>query len=161
MRMRVAAFALTGLAVALAILAGILGWQVKSGADVADRRSAIQGAARQETMNLLNVDYRTAKQSSDKVLNGATGELRDQWGGGGFAQQFIDAVQKGQAVSAVKQLNVGVVNMSDHSAEAMVIAETVVTMPQVPNGTQRPFRISMELQRSGDRWLVSKFGLVP
>lgn len=159
--MKLATGLLAPLAVVLAVVAGVLGWQVKDGAAVADRRSAIQAAARQETMNLLNVDYRTAKSSSDKVLSGATGELRDQWGGGGFAQQFIDAITKGQAVSTVKQLNVGVVNMSDKGAEAMVIAQTVVTMPQVPSGTQRPFRISMELQRSGGRWLVSKFGLVP
>lgn len=159
--MRVAILSLAGAAVALLVLGGVLTWQLLTMSSSADKRSDISSAARQETMNLLNVDYRSAQKSSDKVLQNATGELRDQWGGAGFAKQFIDAITKEQATSTVKQLNVGVVSMSGSNAEAMVIAETVVTNPQVPTGVSRPFRISMQLQHTGGHWLVSKFGLVP
>lgn len=158
--LKLGAVLLAVIAAGLAVAAGFLGPAVKNGMDIADRRAAIQAAARQEAINLINVDYRTAQQSSDRVLSGATGEFKDQWGGS-VAQQFVDTLTKGQSVQTVQSVHVGIVNMTSSTAATLLTVSAVVTTPQVPGGAQRNYRISMELKRSGDRWLVSKFGLVP
>jgi Mce-associated membrane protein len=156
----IAAAVLGVLVVGLATTAIVLGVSVGDAQKTADRRTQIERAARQEAVNLVNVDYKQAQQASDRILGGATGEFKDQWAGT-VAKQFTDVMTKGQAVQTVQTVHAGVVNFDSDSAETIVSVSALVVTPQVPKGVQRNYRYSMELTRVGGRWLVSKVVLVP
>jgi Mce-associated membrane protein len=156
----IAAAVLGVLIVGLSATAIVLGLAVGDAQAAGDRRSQVERAARQEAVNLINVDYKQAEQASSRILSGATGEFKDQWGST-VAKQFLDAMTKGQAVQTVQTVHAGVANFDSDSAETIVSISALVVTPQVPKGVQRNYRISMELTRVGDRWLVSKVVLVP
>jgi Mce-associated membrane protein len=143
-----------------AVVAIVLGIRRLTVEDPAQRRDDIRAAATQEATNLLAADYRKAQQVSDQILSGATGQFRDDWAGTG-GKAFVDAITKAQSVGAVQTVVVGVVSADTKSAEVMVAANSTVTMPQVPSGTLRTARWSMNLDKVGGRWLVSKMALVP
>jgi Mce-associated membrane protein len=156
----IAAAVLAVLVVGLSATAIVLGLGVGSAQKTVDRRTQLERAARQEAVNLVNVDYRQAQQASDRILSGATGEFKDQWGST-VSKQFLDVMTKGQAVQTVQTVHAGVVNFDSDSAESIVSVSALVVTPQVPKGVQRNYRYSMELTRVGGRWLVSKVVLVP
>jgi Mce-associated membrane protein len=156
----IAAAVLGVLIVGLSVTAVVLGRSVGGAQDAVDRRAKVESAARQEAVNLINVDYKQAQQASDRILSGATGEFKDQWGTT-VAKQFMDAMTNGHAVQTVQTVHAGVVNFDADSAETIVSISALVVTPQVPKGVQRNYRISMELTRVGGRWLVSKVVLVP
>ncbi|MEU5876704.1 hypothetical protein [Spirillospora sp. NPDC047279] len=126
--------------------------------DAEDRAKAVQ-AARQMGVNLMTVDHASAQKDLDRMLSGATGDLKNQ-----LATQskvFIDSVAKAQTKSTVSQVDAAVVSIDGDSAEVMVSLNGMVTNPKVPNGVTRPYRYQMDLTKSGDRWLVSKLEMVP
>lgn len=159
-RGRAAVITLGAIVAVAAVAAIVLGMQRLGGADPAQRRDDIRAAATQEATNLLAADYRKAQSVSDHILSGATGQFRDEWAGTG-GKAFVDAITKAQSVGAVQTVVVGVVSADANSAEVMVAANSTVTMPQVPAGTLRTARWSMNLEKVGGRWLVSKMALVP
>jgi Mce-associated membrane protein len=117
-------------------------------------------AARQEAVNLVSVDYRSAQRDVDRVVSGTTGAARDQWAQ--LSKQFVDQIAAAQATSIVQSdPKVGIVAMDDDSAEVIVSVSSMVSSPKVRQGTPRNFRFSMNLSRVGGRWLVSKLGMVP
>lgn len=145
-------------AVGLAVATGFLAFNVKDAHDTAGRRSAVLSAAKQEVINVLNVDYKSAQQSSSRVLAGATGQFKDQWGGG--TSQIVGGLVQNKAKESVTALDAGLVSMSGSTAEVIASATAVVTSPQNTQGVQRTYRIDMQLQRKGGRWLTSTFGFV-
>jgi Mce-associated membrane protein len=158
--MWITAALLGALIVGLSATAIVLGLGVGHAQNAVDRRTQVERAARQEAVNLVNVDYKQAQQASDRILSGATGEFKDQWGST-VSKQFLDVMTKGKAVQTVQTVHAGVVNFDSDSAETIVSVSALVVTPQVPKGVQRNYRYSMELTRVGDRWLVSKVVLVP
>jgi Mce-associated membrane protein len=158
--MWISAVVLGVLIVGLSATAIVLGLSVGGAQDAVDRRAKVESAARQEAVNLVDVDYKQAQKASDRILSGATGEFKDQWGST-VSKQFLDVMTKGQAVQTVQTVHAGVVNLDSDSAETIISVSALVVTPQVPKGVQRNYRYSMELTRVGDRWLVSKVVLVP
>jgi Mce-associated membrane protein len=158
--MWISAVVLGVLIVGLSATAIVLGLSVGGAQDAVDRRAKVESAARQEAVNLVNVDYKQAQKASDRILSGATGEFKDQWGST-VSKQFLDVMTKGQAIQTVQTVHAGVVNLDSDSAETIISVSALVVTPQVPKGVQRNYRYSMELTRVGDRWLVSKVVLVP
>jgi Mce-associated membrane protein len=159
-RGQIIAAALAAIILGLAVWGTILGKDVLAGEGKADARDAVRLAARQEAVNLVSIDYRNPQQAADRVLSGTTGEFKDQWAQ--LSKQFVDQVTKAQATSTVQSdPKVGIVAMDDDSAEVIVSVSSVVSSPKAKQPTTRPFRFSMSLTRTDDRWLVSKLGLVP
>ncbi|HEY7488048.1 MAG TPA: hypothetical protein VH912_26605 [Streptosporangiaceae bacterium] len=159
-RGRLTAAALGLIILGLAVWATLLGVDVWHGKNKAERQDAVRQAARQEAVNLVSTDYRNPQQAADRVLSGATGEFKDQWAQ--LSKQFVDQIGKAQATSTVQaDPKVGIVAMDDDSAEVIVSVTSAVSSPKAQQPTSRPFRFSMSLTKTGDRWLVSKLGLVP
>ncbi|WP_307796999.1 hypothetical protein [Actinomadura barringtoniae] len=144
-----------GLAVAVVWL-GVVFYQKK---DDADQRAKAMQAAKQMGVNLMTVDYNSAQKDLDRILSGATGDLKNQLGT--QAKIFVDSVTKAQTKSTVDQVDAAVVSIDGDSAEVMVSLNGMVSNPKVPGGVKRPYRYLMDLTRSGDRWLVSKLEMVP
>jgi Mce-associated membrane protein len=156
----VTAIVLGVIAVALAATVGVYGytqwWQAR---DLEKQRAAATQAARQTGVNLASIDYRQVQKGIDRVLSGMTGDVKNQWAT--QAKIVADTATKNQVVSQVEQVRAGVISMDGDSAEVMVAINARATSPQAKQGAPRYHRFEMTLTRVGDRWLVSKMGMVP
>lgn len=148
------------IAVALAGVVGYYGydgwWKAR---DLKEQRAAATQAARQTGVNLASIDYRNVQKGIDQVLAGMTGDVKDTWAT--QAKIISETATKTQSVSQVQQVRAGVVSIDEDSAEVLVAINATTTSPKVKQGAPRYYRFNMDLTRVGDRWLVSKMGLVP
>ena len=146
----------------LVVLVGLLALLVvlllqASGRNARDhRRQAVAVAARSEALAVTTISYRTANADLNRILAGATGQLRAQ-----FAEQtphFADTLQPDKAVSKGDVLSVGVVSSSGSAAKAVVATDaTVTTSPagKRPQSVLKHYRMVMRLVKVHGRWLVS------
>jgi Mce-associated membrane protein len=159
-RDRVTAIVLGVLAVALAAVVGVYGYgQWWKPRDLAQERAAAAQAARQTGVNLVSMDYREIQKGIDRVLTGMTGDIKNQWAT--QAKIIADTATKTQTISQVQQVRAAVLSMDGDSAEVMVAINATTTNPQVKQGSPRYYRFEMSMTKDGDRWLVSKMGMVP
>ncbi|MQA84390.1 MAG: hypothetical protein GEV03_07155 [Streptosporangiales bacterium] len=136
----------------------VLGLKVYDKHQAEAERQAALHAARQEAINLLTLDYRTVDQDVNRVLNGATGRFRDE-----FASRTADLekfMSQAKSTSQGQVQSAGVVSIDDDSAEVLVVADQTVRGEQSKQPLSRHYRLSMGLERHGERWLVSKIGYV-
>ncbi|NED52539.1 hypothetical protein G3I24_16760 [Micromonospora aurantiaca] len=77
------------------------------------------------------------------------------------AKTLIDQLTQTGAKSTLTDVTAAVVSIDGDSAEVMVSLDGVVTNPKVKDGVPRKYRYLMDLDRVGDRWLVSDMEMVP
>lgn len=149
-----------GAAVAASLVVlGVSGYGTWRKQGVLDERAAAAQAARQMAVNTVSVDYQQAQQGYDRVLSSLTGEAKDTWAT--QSKAWVDNVTKAQTKSVLDKVHAGIVSFDGDSAEVIVSVSALVTGPKVPQGVVRSFRYSLDMSKTGDRWLVSKIGLVP
>lgn len=153
------AYGLSLLIVALLVVTGAGGYNLWQKQHESDERAAAAQAARQMAVNTVSVDYEHAQQGYDRVLSTLTGEARDTWAT--QSKAWVDNVTTAQTKSVLDKVNAGVVSFDGDSAEVIVSVSALVTGPKVPQGVIRSFRYSLDMTKTGDRWLVAKIGLVP
>lgn len=124
----------------------------------AEQRDAVLASARQVSLNMVSMSYKSVNDDIARVLSGSTGSFKDEFAG--YAQTMKDQVTKNQGTSQGEVLSAGVTSMDDDSAEAIVAVSSTVTSPAVPTGTPRNMRFRFDLVKVKGKWLVSKFGLV-
>ena len=121
-----------------------------------DRRDAVAAAARSEALAVTTISYQTANADLDRILAGATGQLRSQ-----FAEQkphFADTLQPDKSVSKGDVLSVGVVSSSESTAQAVVAVDATVTTSPAGKQSQsvlKHYRMVMRLVKVHGHWLVS------
>jgi Mce-associated membrane protein len=121
-----------------------------------DRRDAVAAAARSEALAVTTISYQTANADLDRILAGATGQLRSQ-----FAEQkphFADTLQPEKSESKGDVLSVGVVSSSASAAQAVVAADATVTTTPAGKPSQsvlKHYRMVLRLVKVHGRWLVS------
>jgi Mce-associated membrane protein len=158
-RGRYGLWALGAAIVALAVAAGVLGYQVLMAQRDQDRRAAALQSARQTAINMQTLDHRNLQKDLDRVTGGLTGNAKDQWAT--MAKTLSDSVTKTKTTTSVQTARAGVVSMDRDSAQVVVWVSAISTNSKVPQGASIPGRWEFELTRDGDRWLVSKIGLIP
>lgn len=146
---------LPGLALVLAMAAGYLKWQDNSVRDSDKARAESMQVAKDSTVRMLS--YKP--ESVDKDLNGArdllTGEFRDE-----YTSLINDVVIPGaqqKKISAVATVPAaGSVSADPNKAVVLLfVNQTVVVGQDAPTDTASTVRVTLE--KSGDRWLISKF----
>jgi Mce-associated membrane protein len=155
----VTAITLSVIVVGLAIASGWLGVVTLRNKDEADQRAKAIQSARQMGVNLMTLDKATAQRDTDRIVDGATGEFKNTLAA--QAKTVIDQLTKTGAKSTLTEINAAVVSIDGDSAEVMVSLDGIVTNPKVKDGVQRSYRYLMDLERVGDRWLVSDMEMVP
>ncbi|RKS76072.1 Mce-associated membrane protein [Actinomadura pelletieri DSM 43383] len=150
---------LSTLVLALVVTTGVLGVRTWHGRSDADQRAAAAQAARQMGVNLMSISAATGQRDVDRIVAGATGDLKDKLSS--QSRRLLAQLAKTQATSSVDGVEAGVVSIDDDSAEVMVSINSTVTNPKVKNGAPRAYRYLMDLTREGDRWLVSDLEVVP
>lgn len=142
------------LLVALTVAVVVLALQVRQDRQrVADRQAALQ-AARQQAVNLTSISHRTASQDIDRILDGATGQLAQQFRD--EREQLTTLLGSTRSASEGTVLGAGLVELGDRSATVLVAADAhVITAEQATPVVQR-YRMSLDLRKVGDRWLVEE-----
>ena len=111
-------------------------------------------AARAETQAFLTVDYKNMDPLIDKVLDGATGDFKDQYNRAKGALKST-AVQ-GQSVATGEVKEIGIGDIDDDTAVVFVAADGSVTNKTSKAKAQpRTYRFRLTMVREKDKWLTS------
>lgn len=124
-----------------------------------ERYGAVQRAATAQAEAFVNIDYRNADESIDKVAAGATGEFRTQYdsAAGGLAELMTQE----KSVMTGDVLWAGVVDADPDSATVIVATTgTVANVSTKEKPVARNFRLQLELVLEGGRWLTSDLQFV-
>jgi len=151
--------ALAALVLALLIAVAIPATRVLSARSAAADTAAALDAARQETLNLTTMSFQTADQDIKRLLDGTTGEFRDQ-----FQQRikpFTDIVRQAKVVTTGKISEAGVESSTVDAVTVLVAATAQVTNTAAPTGTPRDYRLRLTVRQVDGRWLVSNVDFVP
>jgi len=158
-RGRVGVWALSVVIAVLAVAAVVLGREVWAAQREQDQRAAALQSAKQTAINMQTLDHKNLQRDIDRVTSGMTGTAKDQWAT--LAKTLADTVSKTKTTSSVQSARAGVVSIDRDSAEVIVWVSAISTNEKVPQGAPMTGRWDFELTREGDRWLVSKLGVVP
>ncbi|GAA1147481.1 hypothetical protein GCM10009606_27890 [Nocardioides aquiterrae] len=124
-----------------------------------ERYGEVLAAARTEVTAFINIDYRNAQDSIDAVAAGATGDFRKQYDTS--TDSVVKVLEREQSVMDGQVLWAGVVDVDADSAT--VLAATTGTVANRSTDNQkvaRYFRLKLDLQKVGDRWLTSNLEFV-
>lgn len=147
---------LTAVAAAgLLMLTGFMVWQHVKAADHRERAAEYAAAARQNVVNLMSIDYSSAKDSVQRVLDGSTGKFHDNFAG--TADDFVKALQDEKIITKATVNETAVESMTGESAVVLVSATSRREGPAAPKEQQRPrvWRVVLTLQRDGGQIKMS------
>ncbi|MFF0265064.1 hypothetical protein [Kribbella sp. NPDC004536] len=129
----------------------------KQRADDAERDGAMK-AARQLALDFTTYDYQTSNADFQRVIDESTGQFKQEF------QAGIDAVRtevvENKATSKGDVKEAGVVSNDKDSAQVLVIVNAVVTNTASTTGTERRYRIKLDMVREKNRWLTADLQVV-
>jgi len=111
-------------------------------------------AAAAQVQAFLGVDHENVEEQAQVVLDGATGDFKQQ-----YAEELDSLIRSAQAQQSTAEatvLEVGISDIDASVATVFVAADTVVTS-KATDGTSRtvPWRIQLDMVKEDDRWLTS------
>jgi len=119
----------------------------------ADDEESAAAAASAEVEGLIDVSASTSAEDINKLLDGATAGFRDQLEE--QADRLRKALTKNRVTATGEVVSVGVVKLEDRRATVIVAAAGTVENEQAADAEPRNYRLRVDLQKSGDQWLVS------
>jgi Mce-associated membrane protein len=157
-RRRLGLFALVAALVVLLIGALLLGWRVRSAALDDSAREAALTAARQSAINLTSIDQEDFADDVARVLDGATGEFREDFAG--RTGELERLLNENEVRAEGRVLEAGLVRSDRRSATALVVVDSTVRNSAVPDGRVNSYRMKLEVEKVGDQWLTSSLEFV-
>ena len=124
-----------------------------------ERYGDVLAAARQEAEAFINIRYDDARDSIDRVAEGATGEFKEQYSSS--TEGVLQVLKQERSVMEGEVLWAGVVDVDQDSAT--VIAATSGTVANRQTGNQpvaRNFRLRLDLVLEDGRWLTNDLQFV-
>ena len=112
-------------------------------------------AARQGLINLMSIDYTTADESVQRVLDGSTGRFRANFEE--TADDFVKALKDEKIITKATVNDAAVESMTDDSAVVMLSATSRREGQQAPKDQQQPrlWRVVLALERDGGQIKMS------
>ena len=113
------------------------------------RGAEFVAAARQNVVNLLAIDYNTAQDSVQRVLDGSTGKFRTNFEE--TADDFVKALQDEKITTTATVNDAAMESMKGDSAVVLVSATSRREGAKAPKDQQQPrvWRIVLTLERDG------------
>jgi len=145
--------------VAMAALAGWLGWKYQRSHYETQRHAQLLQTATQTAVNLTTIDWTQADSDAQRILSSATGHFRDE-----FAQNspmFIETVKKAQAKSNGTVSLAGIESATTDSARVLVAVTVTTSNAGAPAQQPRYWRMRMSVQFDGSDPKVSNVEFVP
>jgi hypothetical protein len=117
-----------------------------------DYAEALQ-AARSGVVDLTSFDYLTLDDDIEQIRRVATGDLRDE----SVAQleQRRQQITDAEAVVNTEVVGAGVTRAGADEATVLLVIQSTQESNAGPQAQIVRYRIEVELERSGDRWLLS------
>lgn len=113
-----------------------------------------RASARQGVLNLISVSPDRADRDVDRILEGATGDFRADFGA--RSKDFIDVVKQLEVTSKGTVNAVGLESSNEHKAIALVSATSLVTNGAGAEEEPRVWRLRVHLQHSDGTVLIEK-----
>lgn len=143
------------LAVVVAGTLGFLLWRVSA----TDRAgSEALATARAYAVTVTSYDYLQLDRNFADVLDGATGEFKDQYGGA--SQTLRQLITESKATAKGTVLDAGVRSASTDQVEVLVFVDQAISNAVTPKPRLDRNRVLMTLTPHDGRWLVRKLELV-
>ncbi|MCX6480061.1 MAG: hypothetical protein NTY24_06545 [Mycobacterium sp.] len=141
----VAAAATVGLVVVTALML----WSHQKDSQQRQREAEFIAAARQNVVNLLAIDYNTAQDSVQRVLDGSTGRFRTNFEE--TAEDFIKALQDEKITTTATVNDAAMESMTAEGATVLISATSRREGPKAPKDQQEPrvWRMVLTLERDG------------
>lgn len=154
------AMAISTVALVAVLVAGAVGvWQLRSSHREQTRDAAVLEVARQVAADLVTVGSENPRADVERILDGTTGELRQQFAD--VADAFTTVLDQG-AVSATGEVpSAGIVEVSEDSATVIAAVIAVVSNNESPEGQRRAYRMQLTVDNVDDRWAVSNMEVLP
>jgi Mce-associated membrane protein len=146
---------LVGVVVAAALgFSAFVGWQLKQLDDTAAAGRAALEAARNYAVTLTTLDFKNIDKNYQQVLDGATGEFKDQYSQGAtqLRQVLIDNNATGKGIV----IDAAVKSATKTKAEVLLFVDQSITNAVNPSPRIDRNRIQMTMELVDNRWLASK-----
>lgn len=131
----------------LLAVTGYMVWQHQK--DNQQRHSAAEfaAAARQDVINLMSIDFNTAQDSVQRVLDGSTGRFRANFAD--TAEDFVKALKDEKIVTNATVNDAAVESMTGDSAVVLISATSQREGAKAPKDQQQPrlWRVVVTLER--------------
>jgi Mce-associated membrane protein len=138
----------------LVVATVLVGLHLRAVANRDDARQAVVAAARQQAVDLLTIDYRTATRDLQRIIDGSTGDqqrlYRDQ------LTAFPGVLRQTKSVSTGQVIAAGLVSYGHGKAEVAVAVNQSVRSAAANGQVNTARRMVLDLVRVHGRWLVSK-----
>ncbi|OBK21390.1 mammalian cell entry protein [Mycobacterium asiaticum] len=147
------------LVVALAILLLWLGFRVHQAEQTQAQRGEFLQVATQGAVNLTTIDWRHADADVHRILDGATGEFRDD-----FARRsgpFIDVLRQAQSSTVGSVTESGLESQTADTAQALVEVSVQTSNAGAAEPVPRVWRMRITVAKVGDQVKVSSVRFVP
>ncbi|MBV9091006.1 MAG: hypothetical protein JO044_14065 [Mycobacteriaceae bacterium] len=134
---------------ALVGASGSMWWQHRLAVQQRQRTAEFAAAARRAVIDLMSIDFTTAPQGVQRVIDDSTGQLKNRYAAS--AQSVIQAIQDGKVVTKASVTAAGVESMSRGSAVVLVAARTERHNAQDPHDQAATWRMTVTLDEVGGR----------
>jgi Mce-associated membrane protein len=146
--------------VALAGLAGWLGYRVHQDRQVQAQRNLYVQVARQTAINLTTIDYAEVDADIKRVLDSATGAFHDEFQN--RSTPFVEVVKKVQSKSEGTIAEAGLLTYTKDQAQVLVAVAVKTSMGAAPPDQEpRRWRMRLTVDKTGDSAKVSNVEFVP
>lgn len=138
--------------------AGSTGWMWLAGRSAEADRSAAVEAAGSASVALTSINFGTADQDIERVIDAGTGEFGDL-----FRQNldpYVQMVRDSKVTSRGEVASAAVSRSDARSAQVLVAMRSSVQNASSPQEQQRLYRMKLDMVKEDDRWLVSKLEFI-
>lgn len=157
-RFAVLVAALSTAVIVLMVVGALLFQHVRAVGEVAGQRAAVVDSARKVATDLTSISADDATQRISSLTNETTGGFRGKLSTYGAVIQAVMRMSHAGSRGTVN--DIAIERIDQTSASVLVAATAVVSSDQAQPPRSVSYRILVQLQREGDRWLVSDVSFV-
>ena len=145
--------------VALAAVAGWLGYRAYESRQVADQRQVFLQVGRQGAVNLTTIDFQNVDADVARIVDSATGTFYDDFQK--RAQPFAEVVRQVKSKSVGTVTEAGLESETPDSAQVLVAVTVNTAVEGQPEQAPRAWRMRITVQKIGEDVKVSNVEFVP
>jgi len=149
----------TLIVLALGVLAGWQGFRAERSGHAQRQRDSVVAVARQGAINLTTISYTEAEADVKRILDGATGAFRDDFGR--RSQPFVDVVKQAQSKSEGTVTAAALESFGGNESQVLVAVTVKTLTAAAPDPQRRSWRMRISVQGSGEAAKVSNVEFVP
>lgn len=145
--------------IALAALAGWLGFRAYQSRQAQEQRALFVQVGRQGALNLTTIDWQRADTDVQRILDSATGKFYDDMSK--RQEPFIGVVKKAQSKSVGTITEAGLESESGDDAQVLVAVSVQTSNLGATDQRPRAWRMRISVHKTGDEVKVSNVEFVP